>query len=51
MIRLIVTIIENRELTNRNEIKNSPSHLIIIANMPPVNIPVLAVCRMFVTWT
>ena len=26
-------------------------HIYIIVNTPPINIPVLAVCRMFVTWT
>ena len=26
-------------------------HIYVIANMPPIDIPVLAVCRMFVTWT
>ena len=25
--------------------------LIVIANIPPIDIPVLAVCTMFVTWT
>ena len=26
-------------------------HIYIIANMPPINILTLSVCRMFVTWT